>query len=419
MSTFWAAAGALLFAVVAALWIPLLRRTHGQQGVDHAGSNVALFHDQLAELTRDHEHQVISNEQFEQAKLELNRRLLSEVPAADDERSAASPVGAWRYFAIACVPVCAVLAYLVLGTPEALDRKHVEQARGVPDGHNLEQLAERLAARLAANPQDAEAWVLLARSLQMLGRVNEAVKAFAKAIEFLPTSAQLHADYADVQVAAANGQWTEGAVTSVTKALSIDNAHPKALWLAGTEAYARKDFARALEHWEKLLPLAEPGSEAARMVQGNIAEVRSLMGGKPAPVASTTETKSEGMAAQSPTTRAPSREVAGTVMLDPAFGGKVQASDTVFIFARAAQGPKMPLAIRRVSVNELPYTFVLDDSHAMAKRMTISSVEQVVVGARISRSGDATPKPGDLEGFSAPVKPGTKGVSVRINATVQ
>jgi cytochrome c-type biogenesis protein CcmH len=421
VSTFWAAAAAVLLAVVAALCIPLLRRSHASQGADQDRANVALYHDQLAELTRDYQQEIISKDQFEQARLELDQRLLADVPEKPREGPGYPPVGAWRFVAVACVPVCAILAYLVLGTPEALDRASIAKARGAPDSHNqnLGQLTERLAARLAANPQDAEAWVLLARSYQMLERTSDAVKAFAKAIELIPGSAQLHADYADVQVAATNGQWTDSAIASVAKALAIDGSHPKALWLAGTEAYVRKDFPAALAYWQKLLPLAEPGSEAARMIQANIAEVRGLMGGIPGQVASQTAPAASPAAAVSQQASQAATQIAGTIALDPAIAAKAQAPDTVFIFARAATGPKMPLAIRRVTVKDLPYEFVLDDSHAMAPGMAISAFEQVVVGARVSRSGDATPKPGDLEGLSPPVKPGTKGVAVRINATVQ
>jgi cytochrome c-type biogenesis protein CcmH len=262
--------------------------------------------------------------------------------------------------------------------------------------------------------------VLLARSLQMLGRAPDAVKAYARAVQLVPRSAQLHADYADMQVAAAGGQWTPGAIDAVAKALEIDPSHPKSLWLAGTEAYARKDYTTALQFWEKLAPLTEPGSEVARMIQGNIAEVRALVASGTAPAAAAQP--QPGIVAAAKTEAKPAARqagVSGTVELDPSLAAKVKPGDTVFVFARAAQGPKMPLAIRRVTVQDLPYTFALDDSAAMAPGMTISAFEQVVVGARVSRAGDAAPRPGDFEGYSAPVKPGTGGIRVRIDAQIQ
>jgi cytochrome c-type biogenesis protein CcmH len=260
--------------------------------------------------------------------------------------------------------------------------------------------------------------VLLARSYQMLGRAADAAKTFARAIELVPGSPQLYADYADMQVAAAGGQWTEGAVKAVAQALVLDPAHPKAMWLAGTEAYARKDFKAALTYWEKVLPLTEPGSEVQRKIQGNIDEARGLLGKAPAAtVAAAPAPVASAVPPARPT--AGGTDLSGTIALEPKIAAQLKGTETVFVFARAAQGPKMPLAIRRIRVQDLPYRFTLDDSAAMAPGMVISAFDQVVVGARVSRSGDAAPKPGDFEGYSAPVKPGTSGIVVSIGAEVR
>lgn len=424
--TFWVVAVALLVAVVAVLAVPLAKRRVMQRAdIDHDRSNVALFQDQIAELERDRAQGILSDEQFEQARVELSQRLLSEVnsPADDADIAAAKVGGPWRYAILACVPIATVLAYLVLGVPEALDPRVTSARSGAPTDHaqNLDQLAERLAQRLQQNPNDTEAWVLLARSYQMLGRHPEALKAFARAIELVPASAQLYADYADVQVAANAGQWNAGAQAAVKRALEIDAAHPKALWLAGTDAFVRKDYGAALGYWEKLLPLAEPGSEVAQVIQNNIAEARSLAGGARSTAAASGTPPAAQAAAKPDPSAAPAgaETLRGTVTLDDKLKAHAKPTDTVFVFARAAQGPKVPLAIRRITVQDLPYSFGLDDGAAMAPGMTISKFSQVVVGARVSRTGDATPKPGDLEGYSAPVKPGTGGIEVRIDARVQ
>jgi len=417
--SFWVAAIALTAAVVALLAVPLAkRRGAGEVGIDHDRSNVALFEDQMAELERDRAQGIVSEEQFEQARVELGQRLLSEVGSdASTPETATKPGSFWRYAALACVPVATVLAYLALGVPAALDPALVRPQAAAPGDHaaNLNELAERLAQRLEKHPDDTEAWVLLARSYQMLGRAPEAVKAFARAIELLPESAQLRADHADVQVAANGGEWTPEAHAALKKALEIDPAHPKALWLAGTEAYARKDYAAALAYWEKLLPLAEAGSEVAQMIEKNIAEARALAGSaKPGSAA-----PKVAEAAPAASKAAGKEALDGTVTLEPKLAADVKPTDAVFVFARAAQGPRIPLASRRITVQELPYRFNLDDAAAMAPGMTISKFDQVIVGARVSRSGDAAAKPGDLEGYSAPVKPGTAGIEVRIDARVQ
>lgn len=424
MTTFWVVAIALMVAVVALLAVPLAkRRSAGADDVDHDRSNVALFQDQMAELARDRAQGLLSGEQFEQARVELSQRLLAEVPpgANAPNTAPAKSGGPWRYAILACVPVVAVLAYLALGMPQALDPDVVKPKQAAPADHerNLDQLAARLAERLQKHPDDTEAWVLLARSYQMLGRAPEAVQAFARAIELVPNSAQLYADYADVQVAANDGQWTPQAQATVRKALEIDPAHPKALWLAGTEAFVRKDYAAAIAHWEKLLPLAEPGTDVAQMIQKNIDEARALAGGAKPSVAAAQTAESTPPAAQAAAKAAGAETLKGTVTLDTKLGAEVKSTDAVFVFARAAQGPKVPLAIRRITVQQLPYAFSLDDAAAMAPGMMISKFDQVIVGARVSRSGDAMAKPGDLEGYSAPVKPGATGIEVRINARVQ
>ena len=422
MITFWVVAVALLVAVVVVLAVPLIRRTDpGENGVDVDRSNVTLFQDQLSELERDRAQGLLTEDQYEQARIELEQRLLDDVHEEPAQAKQPRPQrgGAWRYAALACVPVATLLGYIVLGTPQAMDPGALKppHAGGGDQAANLELMADRLAQRLEKNPEDAEAWVLLAKSYQMLGRSAEAVKAFARALQLVPNSAQLYADYADVQVGAANGQWTDEARAAVKKAIELDPAHPKAIWLAGTDAFLQKNYVEALRHWEKLPPLVEPNSEAAQVVQNNIAEARKLAGVVPTAASAPAMSAPESTRLASAT--AGTEALRGTVILDAGLRGDVKPTDTVFVFARAPQGPKLPLAIRKITVQELPYTFALDDSAAMAPGMTISKFDEVVIGARVSKLGDATAKAGDLEGYSAPVKPGTSGIEVRINARVQ
>jgi cytochrome c-type biogenesis protein CcmH len=416
VSTFWVVAAALMLAVIGVLAVPLLRRAAAPPAVDQDRSNVALFEDQLAELERDREQGVLPQTQFEQARTELGRRLLADVDRdAKATAARAAPAGAWRFAVLACVPILAVAAYLALGMPQAIDPDSSGSA-AANHAQQLEALMQRLAQRLEANPKDTEAAILLARSLQVLGRAPEAAQAFARAIELVPDSPQLYADYAEVLVASADGHWTAAASAALAKALALDPSHPKSLWLAGAQAYMRSDFRAALRYWEKLTPLTEPGSEVARILQQSIEEARSRA------AADSSGAPARVEAAAKPAAKAPpaaASAVSGTVVLDPKLAGETKPTDTVFVFARAAAGPKMPLAIRRIRVEDLPYRFALDDTAAMAPGMTISAFPQVVVGARVSRSGEAMPKAGDLEGYSQPVKPGADGVAVRIDARVR
>jgi cytochrome c-type biogenesis protein CcmH len=270
----------------------------------------------------------------------------------------------------------------------------------------FEALVSRLAARLKDNPEDAEGWVMLGRSFTVLGRFAEASEAYASAAARRPRDAQLLADYADA-LAMAQGRSLQGEPEKIiARALAIDPLNVKALLLAGTAAFNRNDFAGAARHWERLLQAVPEESEMAQRVRSSIAEARQLGGlGSPGKQAQRRETAAA--------------RVAGVARLAPEFAGKVSPTDTVFIFARAAEGPRAPLAVLRKQARDLPVTFVLDDSMAMSPQMRLSSFARVVVGARVSKSANATPQPGDLHGQSAPVKVGAQGIAVTIDTEVR
>ena len=233
-----------------------------------------------------------------------------------------------------------------------------------------------------------------------LGRFPEAVEAYARAAVRAPRDAQLLADFADA-LAMARGQTLEGEPEQlVLRALEIDPSNLKALALAGTAAYGRKDFAGAAAYWKRMLPHVEPGSEDARAIQANVNEALAASG----------EKVEQARAAPG---------VRGVVKLAPGLAGKASPEDTVFNFARAAEGPPVPLAVLRVKVRELPASFALSDSMAMAPGMNLSAFPRVVVSARVSKSGQAVPQPGDLQGASAPVANDASSVTVVIDTVVR
>jgi cytochrome c-type biogenesis protein CcmH len=265
-------------------------------------------------------------------------------------------------------------------------------------------MVERLAARLRESPDDVEGWKLLGRSYSVLGRFPESADAYAKAAARAPRDAQLLADFADV-LAMARGSAGAGNLLGepeklIARALEIDPQNLKALALAGTAAFARKDYAAAAAQWEKMLPLVPPDSEDARAIRANVEEARALAGSPPpAAVAK--------------------RSLKGTIALSSKVKAKASPEDTVFIFARAVEGPPMPLAVQRVKVRELPVAFALDDSMAMAPGMSLSAHPRVVVVARVSRSGSPGAQPGDLQGTSAAVANYAGNVTVVIDTVVK
>jgi cytochrome c-type biogenesis protein CcmH len=264
-----------------------------------------------------------------------------------------------------------------------------------------------LAARLEKEPDNVNGWVVLARSYAVMNRHGDAVKAYERVIQLVPNDPDLLADYADALAVTMGGNLSGKPLELAKRALAADPTHWKALALVGTEAFNRKDYKTAIAYWEKLKATAPPGSPIAQSIDSSIAEARELGGIK-------------GAAAPPPVVAAApvGGRVAGKVDLSPALKAKVAPTDTVFVFARAAEGPRMPLAIVRKQVRDLPIEFALDDSMAMAPNMKLSSFAEVVVGARVSRSGNATPQSGDLEGLSRPVKVGATGIAVVIDSAL-
>lgn len=316
------------------------------------------------------------------------------------------------------VSVVAVAGYAWLGTPRALNSELA--AAPAESGHavtpaQIEAMVGKLEARLKDNPQDADGWAMLGRSHAVLGRHAQAVPAFKQAVALRADDAVLLTDYAD-SLAMVNGRSLDGEPSRlVEQALKIDPNNLKALSLAGAQAFNHRDYKLAVQHWEKMVQLA-PGSEMAQQVQSAIDEARRLAGGATAAAATpaTPATPRAAVAAPPPA----GASISGTVTLAPALAEKAKPDDTLFVFARAAEGPRMPLAILRKQVKDLPLNFTLDDSMAMTPAGKLSSAARVVVGARISARGDATPQPGDLQGFSTPVAPGAAGLKIEIAQVV-
>jgi cytochrome c-type biogenesis protein CcmH len=289
-------------------------------------------------------------------------------------------------------------------------------------------MVEKLAARMKERPDDVEGWIMLARSYTVLGRFADAVPAYRRAVELQPRNASLLADYADTVAATKRTADNPESIALIERALAIDPGHPKALALAGTVDYDRGDYARAIDRWQLILERVSPESELGQQITGSIADARARLGGAAPPAAASTagagatQSATAGASAGAGSTQAATGlaapAVSGMVTLDPALAAKAAPGDTVFVFARAASGGKMPLAVQRAKVADLPLRFKLDDSMAMAPGMTVSSAKQVIVVARISKSGQATPSPGDLAGEAAPVAPGAANVAVRIDRVV-
>ncbi|HJV68101.1 c-type cytochrome biogenesis protein CcmI/CycH [Ideonella sp.] len=268
----------------------------------------------------------------------------------------------------------------------------------------IQGMVDTLAARMKNDPNNAEGWLMLGRSYSVLGQFEPAVAAYRHVLTLEPKNAQALADLADALAVTSQGRFDGEPAQLVSQALAADGNNLKALLLAGTIAFDKKDYAAAARHWEKATRAGPPDSELVKQARANLAEARQLAGLPPL----------TADAAASAAAPAPGATVRGRVELAPALAAKASPDDTVFVFARPAEGSRMPLAILKKRVRDLPLEFTLDDSLAMSSQARLSQASQVVVGARVSKSGQAMPQPGDLEGLSTPVKPGASGLKLVI-----
>lgn len=426
MITFILIAAVMVAVALAWILVPLLRRRPGTR-VDREASNVALLADALQELDRDVAAGTLPAERYDQARAELEARVLEESTTERASAAAPSHAGVWSAAIVgAVVPIAAVVLYLLLGDPGAFSPQAREAVAKADGGHDftpaqIDEMVARLTAKLEHEPANVEGWVVLARTYYYQRRFPEAASAFAKAVALAPDAPDLLADYADTLGAAQGGTLEGKPLELVNRALKLDPTHWKALALAGTAAFNRKDYRQAVDYWERLKPTVPPESDIARSIDASIAEAREL-GKLPARPAAAGATVAPAAAAAPAVTASvpamPGTAISGTVRLAPALAAKAAPDDVVYVFARAAEGPKMPLAILRLTVKDLPASFSLDDSMAMTPAMKISAFPDVVAGARISKSGSAAPSAGDLEGLSKPLKPGTTGVAVVIDSVL-
>ena len=416
---FWLIASSMTLLILGLLLWPLVKRTAAVTGEQE--KTLSIFRQQFAELGQDRVNGVLTDELYEQARRELERRLLEETgttettPTRAPREVSSRPVA----FALAIiVPVVSGLLYWELGNPLAMTQPTAASlsAQGGPEGAHsstdaLEGLVERLKQKMVQNPNDGVGWGLLARSYVGLGRYAEAASVYENAVRLIPDDAQLLADYADT-LGVVHGRKLEGKPEAlIQQALKIDPLNVKALMLAGTVAFTRKNFARAAKDWEQAranLP-ADVDPEMTQQLTAAIEEARSQLGGGQSMVSALTEPAAPAQPTGQP------RVIKGTVAMAPSLAGKGSPTDTLFVFAREMNGPPMPVSIVRATRKDLPFTFRLDDSTSPMPSRKLSSAGPVVIVARLSKSGQAMPQSGDLEGTSQPIQSGGEGIAVVID----
>ncbi len=394
MVLFWIFAALMLALALYFILPPLLGR--GASPRHNAETGLATQRERLASLSARHERGELSAEQYASARDAVARALVENL------ESTAAPAGsrgtrtpAWIAGSIAlALPAISVALYLWLGSTQSL----VPNATTAPPGAeqaaaSIERMVENLAQKLQANPDDAQGWLMLARSYQVLERYALSADAFGRAHELLGDDPKLLADYAEVAALANANQLAGLPASLIETVLALDPENQKGLWLAGFASLQDGDAPAAIDYWTRLLQQMPEGSEQADQVRAMITQAGGEVQGADA--------------MPEPAARSALRV---RVSISAALADRVSGEETLFVFARALDGPPMPLAIQRLTAAEIPLTVSLDDSMGMLPAMKLSNFPQVLVGARVSRSGDAEARSGDLRGSVSPVTVGNDGL---------
>ena len=397
MILFWLSALVLIAVALAFVLPPLLGTRRASADVPDESRNLEVYQSRIAALDEQCRIGALTEDGLAQAKDELARELLADesaepVPASASGATRAFVSRPWLAIALGIgVPLLTITLYQRLGEPNA-----VEPGRAAPGEAAVEEMVASLAERLKSEPDNGDGWLLLGRSYMVMERYAAAAGAFAAANRLLGDSAELLSDLAEAEAMMAGQKFLGSPGERLETALQLDPEYPKALWLGAFAAIQRGDTALAVRRWQILLDRQPADSEPAKLLSQLIAD------------AGVTPASANGAAGPASTSDSVSVDAGPAltvnVMLAERLAADLDGSETLFVFARAAEGPPVPLAVARKRVSDLPLTVTLDDSMAMAPGMKLSSFERVVVGARIAKSGTATASSGDLQGISEPVR---------------
>ena len=359
-----------------------------------------IYQEQLVELQRDRESGVLSEEQLKSVQAELEQSLLDEVNVSINKSNTSKPPSTRKvdYWTVAVVslllPIMAGVLYYNLGQPELIINLKDDSSQQVGDeAHknmpSVEEMADLLAQRLLENPDDAKGWSMLSRTYMAQGRFQDAVNAYKRLHALVGDQPDVLVSYADALSMANNRSLAGEPEKLLLKALSVDPNNIIGLWLAGRMEDEKGQYDRAVDYWQRLLPMLQKDPKSEMEVRQLIKAAQANLG--------IPETEQIALAiTESDSPDLLKNSITVNVELDPGLMETVDREAILFIFAQALNGPPMPLAAVRKQVKDLPLQVKLDDSMAMIPTQKLSSHIIVKVSARISKSGGALPQSGDL-----------------------
>ena len=367
----------LLILAALLIVLPPIWRSREIAAADQDQRNIAIARQRLVELQEQLQAGALTQAQYEEQRAELEIALSDDLDIPSQAKASGTK-GRWMVFVLVLlVPLTALTLYAGLGSYASLNQPSDNSA--MPGPEEINRMVAGLAARMKSNPNDAQGWLMLGRSYKYLQQYPEAADAFAQAYRLLGDQAEVLLSYADALAMANDGRLSGKPAELVFKALALEPNNMTGLWLGGMAKAEAGDAEGAVQLWRKLEAALPPDSEARQEIQTLMANVENRM-----PEEQSTEAAAPGIDVE--------------VSLAPELQSKISPEHTVFIYAQALSGPKMPLAIVRKQVSDLPLTVNLNDSMAMMPEMKLSRFDQVKLIARISKSGNATQQPGDLIG---------------------
>ncbi len=428
---FWVLVGSLTIAALLPIVWPLLRARSQAAPDESLSPLVAVFRDRRREINTEREAGRLTALEAEAAQAELLDQMATELPPEslgqvepDDQRPMAGAQTAMRIAALAIallLPASAVLVYQSLGAPELASADPAEMS-GTLDEARIKAMIEDLEKRVTTNPDDGEAWMMLGGARKFLGDHASAIQAFDRALQRVPPGARLLAELAESIAITQQGRFSGRPLALLEQALALDAEDPKGIALMGAAQFQAGNLAAARVHLKKLLDSMPQDRPEREELTGVLARIDAQIGqagpqpgaaqppvpaasGQPAPQAHAADVSQAGA-------------ISGRISVAPEFMARAGEARTLFVFARAPAGPRVPYAVLRIDNPTLPLDFTLDDALAMDSARRLSSAETVVIEARLSRSGNALRQPGDLFGESPSVKPGAKGLALRIDQEV-
>lgn len=385
----------LLLVLVLALLLRPFIFSSKSKSTSRRQMNATIYREELDKLEAEHTAGLITSADYEIAHAEMRQRLFQDTIEEDDQEVAGSVKKTAIGLCIFIILVSSAL-YFSLGDVIRIAQTNTEKPISQ---EGVEKMVAEFAVKMEKDPSNLKGWAMLARSYRILGRNEDAAKAYARAGNFIDSDPQLLADYADVLATNANGSFIGKPLQLINQALKLDPNNLMALWLSGTASYNSNNYKAAVQAWERLAKQIPPDTDEARAIQGSIAEARAK-GGLVAP-------------AQAPVVSS-GKEISGKIEISAELQSKIKPGDIVMVIARKP-GERMPVAVLKVSASNFPMSFALNDALAMNPSAPLSQLTEASIEVRISKTGMAKPEAGDLISSAQIIPVGAKNIRLLVD----